>query len=91
MNVDTVKIPDLESMVEAVRLQETKQGMFDIVQDWLELAGGQVTLSQLATVDDYYTTLPSQSEWRNVRNNKAGFLPMRKAALALAKLIHKEA
>lgn len=86
MNSNTVKIPDFETMEEMVKNEETKQGLFDLVMDWMGVLGGNVTLSQLATVDDHYTKLAAKEEWRNVRNNKAGYLPMRRAALALAKL-----
>lgn len=86
MNANTVIIPDLEKLRSEVFLMEEKQEIFSIISDLQDSLGGNVTLSQLATIDDYYTTLASKEEWRNVRNNKAGYLPMRRAALALIKL-----
>jgi hypothetical protein len=87
MNNNTVKLPDFEAMEEMVKNEDNKQGIFSLIEEWIELLGGNVTLSQLATVDTYYTTLPSKEEWRNVRNNRAGYVPMRRAAIALAKLV----
>lgn len=88
MNNNSVKIPDLEAMQEMVLQAESKQELFDLIVDWMEQLGGNVTLSQMAAADPHYTKIASKEEWRNVRNNKAGYLPMRRAALVLAQLVN---
>ncbi len=91
MSNTSVKLPDLETMLEEIKQTEQKQDLFEMIINWLDTYfDGNVTLSQLATVNEHYRWLPAKEEWRNVKNNKASYIPMRRAAIAIANLIHQQ-
>lgn len=91
MSNTSVKIPDLETMLEKIKQAEFKNDLFQYIMIWMNMYfDGTVTLSQLSTVNEYYKLAAAKEEWRNVRNNKAGYVPMRRAATAIAHLIHKQ-
>lgn len=80
----TVKIPDKDNQVFLI---EEKTAMMQLFNARLIELGESVTLSKLAGVDEYYDGRAGRIEWENIRNKKAGYLPYRRACLALGKLI----
>lgn len=85
MNVDTsVKIPESDKQVLMVA---DKDGMVQLFNARMIEVDQSVTLKKLAVVDEFYDTRAGAIEWENIRNKKAGFLPYRRACLALGKMI----
>ncbi len=85
MTEASVKLPELEKQVFAI---DNKQDMFRLMANRVDLLGGRVTLSQLATVDSHYTTTTGKTEWENVRLGRAGYTPTRRATMAMGQLIN---
>lgn len=84
MTTTNVIIPDFETRVYSA---DSKQEIIEIIDSAILALGGKVTLKMLGKVDSFYTTYAGQIAWENIRTKKAGFLPHRRAALALGKLI----
>jgi hypothetical protein len=86
MNIETsVKIPETDNQVLMIA---DKEGMVQLFNARLIEVAESVTLGKLAGVDDFYDTRAGRIEWENIRNKKAGYLPYRRACLALGKLIN---
>lgn len=85
MQQTIVNIPEIDNQVLII---VDKEGMMGLFNARLIEFGESVTLKKLAAVDEFYDTRSGAIEWENIRNKKAGFLPLRRACLALGKLIN---
>lgn len=80
----TVNIPETDNQVLMI---EDKEEMVQLFNARMIEVDQSVTLKKLAMLDEFYDSRAGAIEWENIRNKKAGFLPYRRACLALGKMI----
>lgn len=83
-NETSVKLPEINNQVLMIADKDSMVQLFNALV--IEI-NETITLKKLASADAHYDTIAGRNEWENIRNKKAGYLPYRRACLALGKLI----
>ena len=83
MIITKERLAELQNQVFSAENKVEIRGMFEELYNIAK----PVKVSELAIHDSHFNTTIGNADWKNIQQNKAGYIPIRRAALAIIKHI----